>query len=108
MKIYEKLKNTQISLAKKLTQFFGTEQGLKEQRLMEAYKRLFKTEDGELVLYDMAKTSGFLSDNQYKSDIEMAYNEGKRAVFVELMHKAKLDTRVAIVLHSKYYNSYGE
>ena len=50
-------------------------------RLARAYRRVFATDDGQIVLRDLARHSGFYRITSPGSAEVIAYNEGMRATF---------------------------
>ena len=57
---------------------------------VQAYKRLFSTDDGILVMQDLMIRSGFLHSGHVPGDpYSSANNEGKRELFIYIMNKVQ-------------------
>ena len=58
----------------------------KRQELMQAYKRLFQTDDGKMILEDLERFCGFLktSTNVQWNPYQTMFSEGKRRVFLRI------------------------
>lgn len=50
-----------------------------------AYQRLFNTDDGKVVLKDLAKASGFTATSFVDSPYSTAFNEGARTLFLRIV-----------------------
>lgn len=58
--------------------------------ILKSYQKVFDSEDGKAVLYDMMKTNGMFSTTFHENPTTMAYMEGRRsfvADLVELLNK---------------------
>jgi len=64
----------------------GTTRGLEKHRaILRAYQRLFNSPEGELVLRDMMKASGFTRTNYVPGSFDAtAHNEGQRAMVLRV------------------------
>lgn len=58
---------------------------------LNAYRRLFSTEDGQLVLRDLMRSCRLYSPSVGKDPYETYFNEGMRAVVLRVMETAKID-----------------
>ena len=55
--------------------------------LLQAYKRLFSSDEGQMVLKDLVSTHGMLSTS-FKSDVnDMIFREGERNVILRILDK---------------------
>lgn len=62
----------------------------KAEKTYNAYRRLFSTEDGAVVLADLMRSCNFM-DTVYGEDANETYfNEGKRSVLLAIMKTAKM------------------
>lgn len=67
------------------------EKSKKYTEVVHAYHNLFRSVDGDLVLTDLMKTHGILS-NIYSGDInKMLIREGERNVVLRILHLLKVD-----------------
>jgi len=64
----------------------------------QAYQRVFNTDDGELVLRDLAKASGFMANSFTTDPLEMAFNNGNRDLFIRIITTLGVDTLKMIEL----------
>jgi len=66
---------------------------LRRKRMVEAYRRLFRTADGKKVLKDMMDVCGY-SRSSFDSDpVKMAFYEGERAVILRIVKTVNLTDR---------------
>lgn len=59
----------------------------KQQERIRAYKRLFKTDDGKVVLEDLERFCGFYNTSVSEQDpnaYQTFFNEGKRRVYLRI------------------------
>jgi hypothetical protein len=62
----------------------------------EIYKRLFSGPDGQAVLKDLAKRC-YVDRTTYEPEInKMAFNEGRRSIFVHINNLVNKDTEVIL------------
>lgn len=59
-------------------------------RLARAYRRVFSTEDGKIVLADLARHSGFYRITERGASEVIQYNEGMRATFWRIFQHLRL------------------
>lgn len=59
---------------------------------IQSYQNVFNTKDGEIVLKDLAKVSGFMASSFDVSPHVMAYNEGARQIFLRIITTLGIDT----------------
>lgn len=65
-------------------------------RRRDAYRKTFSGLSGEWVLGDLARFCGWHSRNPPTSDLEMAYQEGRRDVYLRIVTQMNLtDDRIA-------------
>ena len=58
---------------------------MKRKLMVESYRRLFRTQDGERVLKDLMSVCGY-SRSSFDSDaVKMAFYEGQRAVILRIV-----------------------
>ena len=63
----------------------------KEYRLIKAYKSLFNSEDGSLVLKNLLQISGYFCPVSKPSDIiSTAFADGKRAMMTEILRRTNV------------------
>lgn len=63
----------------------------RQANLLSAYQNIFKSPDGELVLKDLMRTHGILS-NIFKGDVNnMLISEGERNVVLRILSILKID-----------------
>jgi hypothetical protein len=65
--------------------------GNKKKAVTKAYRRLFDSEDGTMVLEDMCKMCNFNASTFSNDPLEMAFNEGKRSIILRIMRVLKSD-----------------
>jgi len=65
----------------------------KRKEIILAYRRLFNTEDGKLVLNDMCKMCHFNASTFDPDPYQSANNEGKREVILRIMRTVESDPR---------------
>lgn len=65
--------------------------GQKAQETLEAYRRLFSTEDGQIVLKDLMASSSFLTPTIGKDPYMTYFNEGARSVVLRISETSKLE-----------------
>jgi len=61
--------------------------------VMEHYKVAFSTESGLFVLHHLIKSSGVFDSMFNRNAGIMAYNEGRRAIVLDIMRKIDSDTQ---------------
>lgn len=63
------------------------------------YRKTFSGNAGERVLADLLRKSGWHADNPPTSDIEMAYQEGRRSIALHIITQMNLtDNRIALLI----------
>lgn len=63
------------------------------------YRKTFSGNAGERVLADLLRKSGWHADNPPTSDIEMAYQEGRRSMMLHIITQMSLtDDRIALLI----------
>jgi hypothetical protein len=61
---------------------------------IQAYKSVFKSEDGQKVLWDLMKLNSFMQDSYVQGDpYSTAYNEGRRSVVLYILQKINENTQ---------------
>lgn len=65
----------------------------KKDKIAQAYKRLFATDDGQVVLEDMMRTFHVFNSTMQDSPTETAFNEGGRAVVLRIMNHINSDPK---------------
>lgn len=58
--------------------------------LIRCYKKVFSTEDGKRVLYDLINSSGILNEGFTKNAGQMAYLSGRKSIVLNIL--GTLDT----------------
>ena len=58
---------------------------------LNAYRRLFSTEDGKIVLKDLMKCCFFFTPTIGQDSTETFFNEGQRAVILRLLQTSKMN-----------------
>ena len=53
--------------------------------ILDSYQKIFSTEDGQMVLYDMMKTNGMFTTTFNENPVTMAYLEGRRSFISDLI-----------------------
>lgn len=69
-----------------------TDRARKARATLSAYRRLFGTEDGKIVLKDLMQSCHFFSSSTGKDANETYFNEGMRAVVIRLVNTSKLSS----------------
>ena len=59
--------------------------------LVRAYKNVFSTEEGKLVLHDLMKTFHILQSTMDANPNEVAYKEGERSVVLRILRTINTD-----------------
>jgi len=83
----------------------GKESDQRSIDLVRAYGRLFETEDGQTVLYDLMEKGHFLSPTH--DDVKHAAdrNEGKRELVLYILRQCSLDVaKVLELIKNEQYN----
>ena len=57
------------------------------------YKTVFNSENGEKVLWDLMKASGYTQSNFDVCPYKMAHNEGARSMVVRIINLLKMDEK---------------
>lgn len=60
--------------------------------IVKLYKSVFKTQNGEKVLWDLMKASGFTSTNFDENPYKTAFNEGARSMVMRILNLTEMDT----------------
>jgi endo-1,4-beta-D-glucanase Y len=58
-----------------------------------AYKKFFGTDEGRIVLWDMMKANNFRQSTFSTNAHEMAFNEGRRSVILQILSITETDER---------------
>ena len=66
-----------------------------------AYKQFFETESGRFVLWDMMKSCKFRQSTFSANAQEMAYNEGRRSVILDIIKITETDERAILEFFQK-------
>lgn len=66
-----------------------------------AYKRFFESDDGRFVLWDMMKSCKFRQSTFASNAQEMAYNEGRRSVILDILKITETDERAILEFFQK-------
>ncbi len=64
----------------KLKEFFT-----KRKRMVECYRRLFRTDDGKKVLCDLMEVCGYARSSFDADPVKMSFYEGQRSVILRLV-----------------------
>lgn len=65
----------------------------KKEKIAQAYRRLFATDDGQVVLEDMMRTFHVFSSVMDGTSEETAHKEGERSVVLRIMKHINTDPR---------------
>lgn len=66
-------------------------QKIREKReMLEAYRKVFTSHEGKLVLKDLMKSSGFYESTYNPDHSVMAFDEGQRALVLRIIHTLNL------------------
>lgn len=73
---------------------------IKAVRVIRAYKAVFNSEDGQIVLEDLLKQSGYFSPVTIPRDVCMtAFMDGRRALMTDILKRANVsEKRIVKVL----------
>lgn len=63
----------------------------KKAQLIRAYREVFSTDAGKLVLHDLAKSCHVYHSTMNPNPHEMAYNEGERSVIIRILRTIEID-----------------
>ena len=80
---------------------FALRRKKKRLEMISRYTSLFKTEDGEKVLWDLCKTFNVVGTTFDTNPHVMAYNEGARAVVMRILQTINTDPEALDKLMSK-------
>lgn len=62
-----------------------------EEKLVGAYKALFKGPNGRIVLHDLMVSTGYFRNGYVKGDPHgTSFNEGRRSVILDIIHKLNI------------------
>lgn len=70
----------------------------RKEAIIRAYKRLFDSDDGKVVLQDLAKSCNFSLSSFDSDPYRTAYNEGVRSVILRLFDILDTDLEIIIQL----------
>ena len=62
----------------------------KKKEMLEAYRRVFLSDDGKLILKDLMKSTFFYSTTQDTDVSIMAFQEGQRALVLRILSTLKM------------------
>jgi hypothetical protein len=71
-------------------------------KLISMYKSVFGSENGQRVLWDLMKVSGYTSNNFDENPQQLAYNEGLRSMVIRIVNLVEMDTQQISKLTKKY------
>lgn len=70
----------------------------KAQKIVAAYKAVFSSDNGKIVLLDLAKKCHFMTPVTAENGIFSAFNDGKRCAVIDILKMAGYDETVLIDL----------
>ena len=64
--------------------------------VIRAYKTVFNSSEGKIVLYDMMKVCGFRKSILHPEPVIMGHNEGKRSVIIDIIEVLEKDEKTIL------------